>query len=57
MPISRLSRSQRVGSHLSRDKVRPTLPLQWYTREKTRPARQKPLILGFLSALGEFFAF
>ena len=56
MLISRLSRSQQVGSRLSRDKVRPTLPLQWYFREKIRPARQKPLILGCFERAGRFFS-
>lgn len=50
--ISQLSRSQRVGSRLSRDKVRPTLPLQWYFREKIRPARQKTLIFGCFERAG-----
>ena len=56
MPISRLSRSQQVGSRLSRDKVRPTLPPQWYFREKIRPARQKTLILGCFERAGRVFS-
>ena len=56
MPISRLSRSQQVGSRLSRDKVRPTLPPQWYFREKIRPARQTTLIFGCFERAGRMLS-
>ena len=44
--------ARHVSSRALRDIVRPTLPLQWYFREKIRPARQKTLILGCFERAG-----
>ena len=48
----------RYSGHLvlTREKVRPARPLHRHFREKTRPARHKPPVLGLFSCAGRTFS-